>query len=440
MYNAYKKEIYFEVNRSIEKSVYMEVTERCEGDGGFSAYPLYTENGDTSRYIKKTIIGEDFTVDVEVDRQDPNANLKIVQFVLKDVIPLDVSLLNKLFFQEMQHSKFPIGQTYVEYYDLKGDSLVKSSSEKQPFVSYISSDTMKIDIIGSMGIVAHVNNPVLTILRGMIIQLLLSILLIAVAVVGLFYLGRTIFQQWKEEKMRQDSVNAMTHEFKRPIYAAMSLVSLIPYYLEKSNQVKAVQYAELTMDELNRLTAYTRRIQQISNNDKSTIILDRSKVELRPFLESLTEKFRSPEKLSDLSVYHKIIKMNLDIQPENPVICADRLHFANVVDNLIENAIKYSNKNLEINLKVNCQNTDLCLSIEDNGIGIAASDMKRIFDKFYRVDRHSVRRKAGFGLGLTYVKSIVEAHGGRIEVSSRGLGQGSEFVVFMPVDNNSVIN
>lgn len=294
--------------------------------------------------------------------------------------------------------------------------------------------------MGSMGVIAHVNNPVLTILKGMIIQLLLSIMLIVIAVIGLFYLGRTIFRQWREEKMRQDSVNAMTHEFKRPINAAIGLVSLIPYYLKKSNLTKAIQYAELTMDELNRLTAYTRRIQQISNNDKSTIILDKSEIELRPFLESLTEKYYSSEKLPELSVYHKTIRMNLDIRPENPKVRADRLHFANVVDNLIENAIKYSDENLKIDLSVDYQDANLCISIKDNGIGIAASDIKRIFDKFYRVDRHSVKRKTGFGLGLTYVKSIVEAHGGQIEVNSQGAGRGSEFVVFMPIDNNNVIN
>lgn len=441
MYNGYKKEIYFDINKGIENAVYREMTERGESGGGFSAFSLYTENGDTSRYIKKTIIGEDHTLEVEIDRQDPNANMKIVQSILRNVIPLSVSRVNEFFFQEMQHCKFSIEKTYVEHYDLKRDSLMASSSEGKLSVSYISSDTMKIDIMEDMGVIAYVNNPVLTILRGMIIQLLLSILLIIVAVIGMFYLGRTIFRQWKEEKMRQDSVNAMTHEFKRPINAALGLVSRIPDYLKKSNIEKVIQYVELTMDELNRLSAYTQRIQQISNNDKSTINLDKSEIEMRSFLESLTAKFHSTENLlTHHSVYRKTTKMNLNVLPEHPVIWADRIHLANVVDNLIENAIKYSNEYLEINLTVDYQDTYMRMSIKDNGIGIGASDIKRIFDKFYRVNSRAVKRKTGIGLGLTYVKSIVEAHGGRIEVRSQGLGYGSEFIVLMPIDNRNGVN
>jgi len=104
---------------------------------------------------------------------------------------------------------------------------------------------------------------------------------------GLFYISRTIFRQWKEEKMRQVSINAMTHEFHRPITAAVTLVSLIPYFLEKKNLPKVSKYANLTIDELDRLTAYTTRIQQISNKEKATISLKKTTIEIQPFLESL---------------------------------------------------------------------------------------------------------------------------------------------------------
>jgi signal transduction histidine kinase len=441
MYNSYEKEIVLDINTAIEKAVYMEVTERSEDRGGFSAYSLYTENGDTARYVKKTIKGEGATIEVVIDRQDPNANHKIIQYIMKDYAPLNISHLNEIFFREMQSRKFPVKDTYVEHYDLNGNWLIGSSRpDSYPGLGlYASSDMKVIDIIGSMGVKAYVDNPSITLLRRMIYQLVLSIVLVIIAIACLFALGRTITIQWKKEKMRQDSIDSMTHEFRRPISAAVSLVSLISHYLGKNNAAKASQYALLTMNELNKLTAYTSRIQQISNNDKSTLSLDKSKIEVRPFLETLTEKYRLPAKIPDAMGYNnEPVKINLHIRPKDPVIYADRLHFANVIENLIENAIKYSDEDLVIDLSVDYEGEYLRISVKDNGIGISASDLKRIFDRFYRARHRVVRRKPGFGLGLTYVKSIVESHGGVVEANSRGVGFGSEFIVLMPVDNNIV--
>ncbi|MDR1340060.1 MAG: HAMP domain-containing histidine kinase [Prevotellaceae bacterium] len=437
-YNSYEKEIVLDINNAMEKAVYMEVTERGEHLGGFSAFSLYTEDGDTSRYVKKTIKGDGTTVEVVIDRQDPNANHKIMQYMMNDTVPLNISRLNEIFFREMQSSKFPVKDTYVEHYDLNGNRLISSSHpDSYPGAGlYASSNMMVIDITGSMGVKAYVDNPSITLLRRMIYQ---SIVLVTIAIACLFALGRTIIIQWKKEKMRQDSVDSMTHEFRRPISAAVSLVSLIPHYLEKNNVAKASQYALLTMTELNKLTAYIIRIQQISNNDKSTLSLDKSEIEVRPFLETLTARYRLPGKMPDAMGYNnEPVKINLHIRPEHPVICAERLHFANVIENLIENAIKYSGEDLVIDLSVDYKGEYLRISVKDNGIGISASDLKRIFDRFYRARHRAVRRRPGYGLGLTYVKSIVESHGGVVEANSRGVGSGSEFIVLMPVDNNIV--
>ena len=436
MYNSYEKEIVLDINKSLEKTVYMEVTERNEKGGGFSAYSLYTGTVDSSGYIEKTVKGDDKSFAVKVDRQDPNANLKIVQYALKDMAPLNVLRLNELFLKEMQDGKFPIQESYVEYFDLKKNVLVESSGKETRFTSYISSDTLKIDINESMGVVAYVNNPVLTIFGGMIFQLILSVVLIVIAIVGLIFLGRTIFRQWKEEKMRQDSVNTMTHEFRRPISAAVVNVSLIPDYIEKGKTIKASQYAKQAIDELNKLTAYTQRIQQINKDDNSTILLDKSEIEISVFLEFLIKKY-SPEEKPGASIDDKPVKINLDVNPKLPALYVDRIHFANVIDNLIENAIKYSENNAVIDISVDYKDKELSISVKDNGIGLSKAELKYVFDKYYRADDRFVKRKPGYGLGLTYVRSIVEEHGGRIEVDSSGKGQGSEFIIYMPVGNNN---
>ncbi|MDR1524341.1 MAG: HAMP domain-containing histidine kinase [Tannerella sp.] len=439
MYHAYEKEIVLDMNTAIEKAAYMELTERSESGGGFFAFAMYPEKGDTSRFIKKTVRADDgSSFDIVVDRQDPDANLKIIQYALKDMVPLNVSRLNELFFREIRKSKFPVRISYVEHYDLRKDTLIASSRTDMSSVSYIPSGMITIDIIGSMGVKAYVDSPVIAILRRMIIQLVLSVVLIIIALVGLMYLGHTIFRQWKEEKMRRDSVDAMTHEFRRPISAAVTLVSLIPHYLEK-NTAKVLQYAKLTMDELNKLTAYTLHIQQISNNDKSTISLDKSEIEIRPFLESLAEKYGIPEGTPAAGQNNKPGVIRFDVRPEHPALYADRLHFANVIENLVENAIKYNGDHPVVDITVDYQDEYLCISVKDNGIGISASDIKHVFDRFFRAGRREVRRNAGFGLGLTYVKSIVGAHGGRVEANSGGVGLGSEFVVFMPVRDHEII-
>ena len=436
MYKSHKRELLMDINSSLEKAIYQEVTERGERGGGFISFPLYMENGDSSRYIEKTIRGADTTFTVSIDRQDPNANLKIAQTVLKDMAPLDVSVVNKFFLQEMKKSIFLVRETIIEYYDLTNHTLIKSSDDRQRFVSYVSSDMVAIDILESIGVKVHLNNPVWAILGGMIFQLILSILLIVVAFIGLVYLRHTIFRQWKEEKMRQDSVNAMTHEFRRPISAAVSLVSLIPYYIEKTKLSKASQYAELTCEELNKLTAYTQRIQQISNNEKSTILLNKSTFEIRPFMDALIKKYQKQEGEQNADTYGRTAEINLDIRPECAVIHADRIHFANVLDNLIENAIKYSDEAPVIDIAVDLQDKNLRISVRDNGIGISSSDIKRVFEKYYRVNHRSVKSKAGFGLGLTYVKSMIEEHGGSIEAKSNGKGHGCEFVFYVPQQIN----
>jgi signal transduction histidine kinase len=444
MHNAYKKVIILNMNTAIEKATYMELTERNERGGGFSAYSLYPATGDTSRYIKKTIRGADTMVDIVIDRYDPNANNKIVQYLLNSHVPLNISRLNEIFSQEMQSSWFSIKDTYVEHYDLKGNRLISSSRTDSSPASelYVSSDMIVIDIMNSMGVKAYITNSDMAILRRMILQIVLSVLLIAVTIAGLFFLGRTIVLQWKKEKMRQDFVNMLTHELRRPISAAVTFVSLIPYYLKKDTEKdteKVLQYVTLTMDELNKLTAYTHHIQQISNNDKSTLSLDKSEIEIRPFLESLIKNYLPQEKMSDAATYNKPAEINLYIRPEHPVIHADRLHFANVVENLIENAIKYSGENVVIDISVDCVDRYLRISVKDNGMGISAYDIKRVFDRFYRSNRREVKQEVGFGLGLTYVKSVVSAHGGRVEANSRGVGFGSEFVVFMPVSDLEII-
>lgn len=431
MYNSYEKEIILEMNKTLEKAVYMEITERAEDKGGFSLFPMYTEKGDTSRYIQKEIRTMDTTFVVTIDRQDPNANLKIVQYFMKDMNPIGITRLNEFFHEEMLKGKYPIQSTYIEYYNLKDHELIESTQPKAGFSTFISSDMVILDILESMGVKAYVDSPLMTILGRMIFQLVLSVILIIIAILGLFFLGRTIYTQWKQEKMRQTAINSMTHEFKRPIATAIAMIGLIDFYLKRNNNEKAVKYANDTIQELNKLTAYTERIQKISNNEKSTVYVDFSNIEIKPFFDAAYEKYRTSGTLNAIELNRKV-DILLNLQTVQTYMYADKLHFPNVLDNLIENAIKYSDKDLVIEINVTDVNNYIRISVKDNGMGISKSDKKHIFEKYYRSRDQAAKRKTGFGLGLTYVKSIVDAHNGKIDVQSE-IGVGTEFIILLPV-------
>jgi two-component system phosphate regulon sensor histidine kinase PhoR len=216
----------------------------------------------------------------------------------------------------------------------------------------------------------------------------------------------------------------MTHEFKRPISSAVAMVSLIPFYLEKNDMPKVATYATNTIIELNKLTAYTERIQQISNNEKANVLLNKVGVEIEPLLQSIKERY------SDRENSFKKVNVQTEVHTKNKFLFVDVLHFSNVLDNLVENAIKYSNSEVNIDVDVADTNEGVKISVKDDGLGISTFDLKYIFDRFYRSNRKELKRKTGFGLGLTYVKSMVEAHGGSISVTSQ-INEGSEFAILL---------
>ena len=425
MYTLLQSELLRSMNRSFEIAILKELNDRHVQLGGTIRLAPITFPDDTTRFITKTIRMADTTFQVTFDRQDPYFENKLIQSVIKEDLPVDVFKLDSLFRAELASARYPDLETCVEYIDLKTDRILESSSTPDPD-SYLSADLFPIDINDSLGLRAYVKNPAYSILEMMMLQLVLSVILIGISAIFIFYLVRTIFWQKKEERMRQDSISAMTHEFKRPISSAVAQASLIPYYLEKNNGDRVVAYANNVMLELNKLTAYTEKIQQLSKDSRANVILTKTTVELRPFIESVLERYAD--------VKEKPVGIDLKITTLQEYINVDRLHFSNVIDNLIENAIKYSKKEVRIEIRISDNNNRLAISVKDNGFGISAFDLPYIFDKYYRSRDKEAQKSVGFGLGLTYVKAIIEAHGGEVWANSE-LTVGSEFILYLPPSN-----
>ncbi len=425
MYGMHRQELVDYANQIGEKAMFMEIGERSEKLGGFSLYSLNLWNpSDTGRYFTKRVRTADSTYFFSIDKHDPHTMDKITQFVIKNSTPVNLHILDSLFRMEMA-PRYQIEKSYFDYIDLKSKQLISTNKTDSVARDYLATDTIVLDIDKSIGVVGHIETPNDLILQKMMYQFGLTVVLILCSMAGLGYVSRSFISQWRLEKYRQSSVNAMTHEFKRPISGAVAMVSLIPFYIKKQEWAKVTDYASNILTELNKLTAYTQRIQQISNNEKGNINLTIDRIELKPFFESLQSRYQADAQSE------QAVELELMVVSTCTEFKADMLHLSNVMDNLVENAIKYSNSPAQIHIRVDDTLSGLQITVSDKGMGIAAKDLTRIFDKFYRIERKETKNTIGFGLGLTYVKSIVEAHGGTISVQSK-LNQGTSFSLVIP--------
>ena len=236
-----------------------------------------------------------------------------------------------------------------------------------------------------------------------------------------------IFRQKKLTEVKNDFINNMTHEFKTPI----SSISLAAQMLADESVNKTPQLMNrLTTtikDETKRLRMQVEKVLQLSMYEHQSANLRMQDTDINELVSSVVHTFT-------LKVEKNGGKIISQIGAENPIIYVDDMHFTNVIFNLMDNAVKYRRSDAELELKVKTWNeaNKVCLSIQDNGIGIAKADLKRVFEKFYRVHTGNLHDVKGFGLGLAYVKKIVEDHNGTISVESE-LGIGTTFLIKLPV-------
>ena len=250
-------------------------------------------------------------------------------------------------------------------------------------------------------------------------QLLLSIILMLSYCFGMFILLRTIFFQHKDKEMKQLFVSTMIHELKRPIEHAMNSLGLASRYLDLGQTEKVLSKVEEVQFGLEKLSAYAKEIQDISRNEETKIQLNKELIEADFFIRKLCE------------FYKEEIEIQYTRETKENQIFADAVHFSNIMDNLIENAIKYSETPAYIFIRISEDTFHWIITIKDKGYGIANSEINAIFEKFYRCHDVRSRKKDGLGLGLSYVKVMVEAHHGSIKVESE-LNIGSTFIISLP--------
>jgi two-component system, OmpR family, phosphate regulon sensor histidine kinase PhoR len=253
-------------------------------------------------------------------------------------------------------------------------------------------------------------------------------LLFTVIILAAFYLTvRTMLRQKKLGEIKNDFINNMTHEFKTPIATISLAVDAMRNEKVINDKDKLGYFSGIIKEENQRMNRQVETILKASQLEKQEVDLNLKPVNVHEVINDVIDNFV-------LQLEDKKGKVELQLSAANDLINADEVHLSNLVNNLVDNAVKYAKENVPpvVKLSTSSNGKFFTMKIEDNGIGMNRDTVKRIFERFYRAHTGNVHNVKGFGLGLSYVKTMVEGHGGEIKAEST-LGKGSTFTVDFPL-------
>ena len=257
-----------------------------------------------------------------------------------------------------------------------------------------------------------------------ILFLLFSSIIIAVYA----YTLRNFLRQRKLSELKTDFINNMTHEFKTPI-ASISLAAdslKNPKILQNPELI--LHYGEIIKEENRRMNRHIESVLQSAILEKDALELRREKAHVHSLLEIAADRAKFQHRVREVQIAE-------EYEADDDTVWGDELHLVNVFVNLLDNAVKYCEGTPQIVIRTRNENNSIVISFTDNGIGIKKDDLKEVFQKFYRVPTGNLHNVKGFGLGLSYVKSIAELHGGSVSADSI-FGKGSTFTVSIPLYKN----
>jgi two-component system phosphate regulon sensor histidine kinase PhoR len=255
-------------------------------------------------------------------------------------------------------------------------------------------------------------------------MLILSLLFTLFILITFFVTIRMILFQKKVSEIKNDFINNMTHEFKTPI----ATINLASDSIENEkiihNPDMIRSFLKIIKEENSRMNSQVERVLQMSLIEKKDFTIVKSEIDIHQLINKAIDKIR-------LQLTERGGGIKADLNAGNHRIMGDEIHLTNVMVNLLENAIKYSKDNPVITVTTDDHSKGILISVEDKGIGMTREQQNRIFDKFYRAEGGNVHNVKGFGLGLSYVKAVIDAHNGEIKVESRK-DEGTKFVIFLP--------
>jgi two-component system phosphate regulon sensor histidine kinase PhoR len=227
-------------------------------------------------------------------------------------------------------------------------------------------------------------------------------------------------------EIKSDFINNMTHEFKTPLATISLAVDALKNEKVINDKTKWQYFNNIIKDENKRMNKHVETILQAALMEKQEFRLNLVPLHIHELLPRIVANYQ-------LQLQEKKAKVEMLLNAADDMVPIDEVHFTNVLSNLIDNAIKYSGENLVIKLTTHRTAKHFIIQVQDNGIGMSKESVKRIFEKFYRAHTGNIHNVKGFGLGMSYVKSVIDAHKGKIKVDSI-LGKGSSFTIQVPVN------
>ena len=252
-----------------------------------------------------------------------------------------------------------------------------------------------------------------------------SILCLLALLICLWLLINILQKEHNLNVVKNDFINNLTHELKTPIFSISLSNKMAKDHLKKGNADKVSEFLQIIENENNKLKTHAEKVLELASLENPKHQLQKENTDLHVLIKEVVNDFLP-------KIKNKKGELKINLNANDFKLNTDKNHIKNVIYNLLDNAIKYGREKPIITIISKNKKRYFLLKIKDNGPGIAAANQKYIFDKFYRVSSNNANHIKGFGLGLNYVKQVVEAHGGKVGVESK-MGEGAVFIISLPI-------
>ena len=344
--------------------------------------------------------------------------------------PINLNLIDSFLRDELSQREIDV-EYRLEVYDRIDDKVemvlhnVPSWNDNTTFRVFLNHD-VPATIIGDKAIRLTTLDNVKQLFNSPVVKgsLLATLVLLILIISSYFYMLKTIFDQKKLSTIKNDFINNMTHELKTPIATVSAIVESMQNFGVLDDREKTNKYLGVSQKELGRLSGLVEKVLNMAREEREPLKMNPEELNFREICDNIINSQKIKQEEKDVS-------FDVKIDEEAEKLFADRFHVVNVMQNLIENSIKYSGDSVIIRIECQRNKEYVKISVSDNGIGIPKKHQAKVFDKFYRVPTGDIHNVKGFGLGLHYVRNIIEKHSGKIGLSSEA-GRGSTFTINLP--------
>lgn len=293
----------------------------------------------------------------------------------------------------------------------------------------IDSITFRPSFLNHSRYQAELTSTLPFLLKKIRLPILFSVFLVGITLLSFIFLYRSLLRQQRLSQMKSDLMSNITHELKTPIATVGVAIEALKNFNAIQDPQRTREYLDISQNELQRLSLLVDKVLKLSMFEKKDVELKQEVFDLAQVVDEVVSSLRlQTEK------YHAQIKVDASGSLQ---LNADRLHLQSVVFNLLDNALKYSRENPRIHVQLTGRDREVELKVSDNGIGIPAGYLDKVFEKFFRVPTGDTHNAKGHGLGLSYVAQVVKQHGGTISLDSHE-GIGSTFTIIIPKNQRSV--